>query len=117
MVTARRGTSRFGCLVSLLLAVTIVYFGANVAEVYLRYVRFRDAMRQEARFSSRKGDDEIRARLAAVADSLGLPSPAERVRVRRSGTHISISSEYYERVELPLMVREILFTPQADWTH
>ena len=46
-MTARRGTSRFGCLVSLLLAVTVAYFGANVAEVYLRYFRFRDAMRQE----------------------------------------------------------------------
>ena len=101
----------------MLLLVAAAYFGANVGEAYVRYYRFVDRMKQEARFSARVTDLDIQRRLAAAADSLGLPEAAGRVRVRRTATHISLSSAYYERVELPLVVRDILFTPQAEWTY
>lgn len=117
MVSRRRGRSNFGCLLSLLFAVTLVYFVFNVGEPYLRYYRFLDGMKQEARFSARFTDEDIQRRLAALADSLGLPEAAGRVRVRRASNRISISSSYYERVEMPLIVKDILFTPQADWTY
>jgi hypothetical protein len=116
VVGRRRGRTKIGCLIGALAAVTIAYFSVNVAEVYWRYYRFSDAMKTEARFASRRTDDEIKRKLAALADSLGLPEGAGKIRVRRTQRHISISSEYYERVELPLVVREILFTPQAEWT-
>ena len=113
----RRGRTNIGCLVTLLLLVTVAYFGSNVGEAYLRYYRYQDRMKQEARFSARVSDIDIQRRLAAAADSLGLPEAAGRVRVRRTPTHISLSSSYYERVELPLLVREIYFAPQAEWTY
>ena len=117
MVSARAGRTKFGCLLSLLLLVTAVYFTINVGEPYLRYYRFLDGMKQEARFSARFSDEEIQRRLAALADSLGLPEAAGRIRVRRASNRISISTSYYERVEMPLIVRDILFSPQADWTY
>jgi hypothetical protein len=117
VVSGRRGRSNFGCLVSLLLVVTGLYFAFNVGEPYLRYFRFVDGMKQEARFSARFTDEEIQRHLSSLADSLGLPEAAGRVRVRRAANRISLSSTYYERVELPLIVRDILFTPQADWTY
>ena len=117
MVTRRRGRANFGCLFSILLLVTVVYFGINVGEPYFRYYRFLDGMKQEARFSARFTDEQIQIRLAALADSLGLPEAAGRIRVRRASNRISLSSSYYERVELPLMVRDILFSPQAEWTY
>ena len=118
MVASRRwGRTAFGCLFSILLVVTAVYFAVNVGEPYLRYYRFLDGMKQEARFSARFTDDQIQARLAALADSLGLPEAAGRVRVRRASNRISLSSSYYERVEMPLIVRDILFSPQAEWTY
>lgn len=117
MVTRRRGATKFGCLLGLLLCVTAVYFAVNVGEPYLRYFRFVDGMKQEARFSARFTDEDIQRRLAALADSLGLPEAAGHVRVRRGSNHISISSAYYERVEMPLIVRDILFSPQAEWTY
>lgn len=117
MVRRRPGRSNFGCLLSLLLIVTAIYFGVNVGEPYLRYYRFLDAMKQEARFSARFTDEDIQHRLAALADSLGLPEAAGRVRVRRTSNRISISSTYYERVEMPLIVRDILFSPQTEWTY
>jgi hypothetical protein len=118
VVASRRwGRTAFGCLLSILLVVTAVYFAVNVGEPYFRYYRFLDGMKQEARFSARFTDDQIEARLAALADSLGLPEAAGRVRVRRTSNRISLSSSYYERVEMPLIVREILFSPQAEWTY
>lgn len=117
MVSRRFGRSKFGCLFGLLLAVTAVYFAFNVGEPYLRYFRYLDRMKQEARFSARFTDEEIQRHLAALADSIGLPEAAGRVRVRRASNRISISASYYERVEMPLIARDILFTPQADWTY
>ncbi len=117
MVGRRRGRANFGCLFSVLLLVTVVYFGVNVGEPYFRYYRFLDGMKQEARFSSQFTDDQIQTRLAALADSLGLPEAAGQVRVRRESNRISLSSSYYERVEMPLLVRDILFSPQVEWTH
>jgi hypothetical protein len=113
MVTARRGMGRLGCLVSLLFLVTIAYFGFNIGEVYLRFYRLKDAMVQEARFAHNRDDNMIRAHLAAVADSLGLPDEAGRVTVRRDAARIVISTDYSEHVELPLFVREFHFAPQV----
>lgn len=117
MVARRRGRTNFGCLLGLLVIVTAVYFAVNVGEPYFRYYRYLDGMKQEARFSARFTDDEIQRRLAALADSLGLPEAAGRVRVRRASNRISLSTSYYERVEMPLIVRDILFSPQAEWTY
>jgi len=116
MVRPRRGRSSFGCLIAVLALVTVIYVGVNIGEPYWRYYEYVDAMRQEARFASRYSDDEIKNHLRAFADSLGLPDEAARVQVRRTATHISISSEYSEPVKLLLVVREILVQPKAEWT-
>jgi hypothetical protein len=113
VVRTPRGASRLGCLVSVLLAVTIAYFGFNIGEVYLRFYRLRDAMAQEARFAHNRDDDAIRLRLAAVVDSLGLPEDAGHVIITRDAASIVIKSNYTEHVELPLFVREFHFEPQV----
>ncbi len=113
MVKPRAGASRLGCLVGLLLVVTIVYFGYNIGEVYFRFYRMKDAMEQEVRFAETHGDSTIRAHLTAVADSLGLPEGAGRVTIERTRSGIVISSDYSEHVELPLFVREFHFAPRA----
>ena len=114
MVSTRRGRSALGCLLTLLLLTAAGYFAVNIGEPYVRFYRFQDAMRQEARFAGSRSDAEIRRRLAAFADSLGLPAEAGRVIVRRRPKSISISSEYYERVEMPAFVREIRFAPAGE---
>ena len=98
---------------SILLAVTIAYFGFNIGEVYLRFFRLKDAMAQEARFAHNRDDNAIRFRLAALADSLGLPDDAARVTITRDAARIVIKSVYTEHVELPLFVREFHFEPQV----
>ena len=46
MVARRRGRTKFGCLLGLLLVVTGVYFGVSVGEPYIRYYRYLDGMKQ-----------------------------------------------------------------------
>ena len=113
MVRTPRGASRLGCLVGVLLVVAVLYFGFNIGEVYMRFYRLKDAMMQEARFAQTRDDNQIRLRLAAVADSLGLPDEAGRIIVNRDGSRIIIRTSYSEHVELPMFVREFHFEPQV----
>ncbi|MFL5560965.1 MAG: hypothetical protein ACJ79K_05755 [Gemmatimonadaceae bacterium] len=118
MVTTsvRAGRSSLGCLVIILLVVAAGYFAVNVGEVYLRYYQFHDSMAQNARFAAHFDDDAIRNNLKLAADTLDLPAGAHSVQIHRRDHHISISADYYERVELPLYVREIHFEPRVEST-
>ena len=114
MVRSRPGSSSLGCLFALLLLSAAGYFAVINGEVYLRYFKFKDAMRQEVRFASHNSDQVILRHLRAQADSLGLPEAAGEVTLQRDGRHIEIESEYYEHIELPLFVREVRFNPHAE---
>lgn len=114
MVTVRRGTSSLGCLFSLLIAAAAIYFGVNVGEAYWRFYQFQDDMRQEVQFSAHAADDAIVLRLKAAADSLELPDAASDISINRVDRTITVESEYSERVELPMLVREIHFHPHAE---
>ena len=73
----RRGASRLGCLLPLLIIAVAAYFAVDFGEAYFRFYQFKDAMGQEARFATTKTDDQITTRLAALADTLQLPPGAE----------------------------------------
>ncbi|HEV7991667.1 MAG TPA: hypothetical protein VGP25_07565 [Gemmatimonadaceae bacterium] len=114
MVSARRGGSTLGCLFALLLLSAAGYFGVNVGEVFFRFYQYKDAMRQEVRFAAHNSDAVILRHLREQADSLGLPEAAGEVTLQRDGRHIEVESEYYEHIELPLIVREFRFNPHAE---
>ena len=115
MVTApRRGASTLGCLFSLLIVVTIGYFGVNVGKVFYRRYAFQDAMQQEARFASHRTNEEITSHLQALVDSLGLPDGAKRVHIRRGERMIFIWSDYFETVELPGIAKDVELTAHVE---
>lgn len=117
MVTGRAGRGKLGCLFTLLIVVAIVYFGVDVGEVYFRYYRFRDAVAQEAQYGTTRADEDIRRRLIALADSLGLPEEAgRRLNVRRSSNRLVIETSYVEHVDVPFYKRDVRFTPRAENT-
>ena len=95
----------------LLLVVAAGYFGVNVAEVYYRYYRLQDAMKQQVRFARKNDDAFIIRSLRSSVDTLGLPSEAARIRVRRSDRTIVISTNYSEQVDMPLVTRVFHFAP------
>ena len=110
----RRGETRLGCLLGLLILVIGIYFGIDFGEAYFKYYQFKDAMGQEARFATDKTDDQITTRLAALADTLQLPSGAEAVQIQRSQSVITISSDYDEVIKLPFKKEQVLhFHPVA----
>jgi hypothetical protein len=113
-VVNRRGESRLGCLIVLLILALAAYVAVDFGEAYFRYYQFKDAMGQEARFATTKTDDQITSRLAALADSLSLPPGAELVSITRGPDVITISSDYDEVVRLPFKKERIIhFHPMA----
>ena len=114
MVSVRAGRSTLGCLFMLLLLVTAVYFGFNLAEPHWRYYQYKDTMAQAARFASQHSDAEITRQLHAKADSLGLPPEAYRLRFNRTANSVIIWTEYRELVELPGYTREFFFQPRVE---
>ncbi len=97
----RRGASRLGCLIELIIVVGIIYFGAYAGQDLLGYYRFQDAMKQEARFASKRTDTQIKDRLRMFADSAGLPVAAQDINIVRDELSIRIWSEYDQPLRLP----------------
>ena len=98
----RRGASRLGCLLQIAIVAALIYFGMLAGEDALAYYRFKDAMKNEARFASIRSDQEIRTRLKAFTDSVKLPPAAKEINIVREGNEIRIWSEYDQVFKLPL---------------
>jgi hypothetical protein len=116
LVRTRRGAGRIGCLLMVLVVTAVVYFGFNIGEAYFNLYRYQDRMKGEAKFAANTTDALIKMRIAAFADSLGLPEPANKVVVRRGQHDIFIYANYIVRIELPGHVREFHFNPNATGT-
>lgn len=114
VIGARRGMSRLGCLVTTVLVAAAGYVAVYAGEPYVRYLRYKDAMEQEARFAARMTDDQIRRRLQLTADSLGLPPGAQEIGIRRTERQITIWADYAEVVQLPLLSRDLHFQPRVE---
>ena len=114
MVTSRRGATKLGCLMTLLIVAAVGYFGANAGDKYWRYLNYKDAMEQEVRYRASRPIPELRARLRQIADSLGLPDDAGILSIRRTAHEITIEAHYDEVIELPGFRREVHFEPTAQ---
>jgi len=107
-VVNRRGESRIGCLLPLLILAVAAYFALDFGEAYFRFYEFKDAMGQEARFSTDRTDDQITKRLSALADSLQMPPGAELITIERTPTIVTISSDYDEVIKLPMKKEKVI---------
>jgi hypothetical protein len=114
---ARRGATRFGCLVYLLVVSAVLYFGVHAGEVYWRYLQYKEAMDQEVRFRGFLPDARIKAALQAAADSIGLPEDAGVVTVTRKDGRITVEAHYEDVIELPWYRKEVHFEPRATGTY
>jgi hypothetical protein len=111
----RRGVGALGCLVYLLVLACIVYLGSPFGSAYLDYYRFKDAMKQEAKFAMQRSDPDIQSRLKVFADSLGLPKSASAVRISRGREKVTILGSYTQSVTVPLLgPRKVRFRPKAE---
>jgi hypothetical protein len=101
---SRRGAGTLGCLFTLVIAGAALYLAVQFGKPWFRYQQFHDVMKSQARYAISLPDSVIRARLMSSADSLGLPPAAKRLRIarERSPANITISSEYVEKVMIPI---------------
>jgi len=98
-----------------LLFAAVVYFGLNIGEHYFNFYQYQDAMRQEARFSYERTDEQITKHLSALADTLELPVDANLITILRSTSNVNISSDYDEVIRLPFKQERVLhFHPSGD---
>jgi len=114
MVSDRRGGSSLGCLLSLLIFVSALYYGVHIGEVYLRYYRLLDAMRFQASIAPSITDDVIKRRLMAAADSLLGQTPAFQVLRGGNPARITIQAQYRDSVDLPFFKRAFPLHPRAE---
>ncbi|UCF41843.1 MAG: hypothetical protein JSW43_05835 [Gemmatimonadota bacterium] len=110
-----RGATRLGCLFTLLLFVTGLYYGVNIGGVYLRYYRLMDEMRTQARVAPSIDDDTIRRRLLRKIEQLDLPPEARAVTVQRTQRprEIQIATTYRDTLVLPFYKYVVTLTPEA----
>jgi hypothetical protein len=114
MVSPRPGRSTLGCLFTLLLLVTAVYFAFNLAEPHWRFYQYKDTISQTARFADQLSDAEMTRQIHAKADSLGLPPEAYRLRFNRTANTIVIATEYNEEVVLPGYTKVFAFQARVE---
>lgn len=114
-MVARRGASTLGCLILVLVLAAGIYFAFGFGEAYFRAYQFEDAIRSDAEFASTLTDAKITSHLAAVADSLQLPSDAGDVTIIRSQRTITVSSDYDQVIKLPFRNEKVLhFHPSVE---
>lgn len=111
MVTQHRsdetGKLRLGCLLVVVILVVALYFGIQFFQVRFRYYQMQDYVKEQATFAPVLDDNTIRTRLAARADTLGIPLNTPRswdVRRMRdpSGRFIVIRGHYEDSVVIDL---------------
>lgn len=113
----RRGASKIGCLLSLVLFGGAIFYGVQLGRIYFRYYELVDEMRASARFASNQSDEVIRRNIQLTVDDLGIPAEAKRITIRRFGppATIRIRTTYSERIELPLRRHiDIPFRPTVE---
>ena len=103
MVTHARnqpGKSHLGCLFTICLLAAAGYVGKNFGEVYFRFYRINDYVKEQADFAPALTDDVIRRRLVEFSDSLGLNLGPRDWVVRRtwSPREITIDAQYEDSI-------------------
>jgi hypothetical protein len=116
---SRPGKSHLGCLVTLFVLAAAVFAGWNVGEVYWRFYRLRDYVREQADFAPALTDDVIRRRLVDFSDTLGLNLGPRDWLIRRtwSPKEITIAAQYEDSIVIGGLgmrkVWKVRFEPNA----
>lgn len=78
------GKVRLGCLFSLLILASVVFYGIKFVEVRYRFYQMQNEVKQNATFAPTLTDAVIRRRLVAKADTLGIPLGPRQWTIRRT---------------------------------
>lgn len=112
----RRGSSTVGCLFTLALFASSLYFGLPIGHSYWRYTRMVDEMKTTVRFAQTIADEQMVRQILLMVDQLELPREARRIRVTRNPTtrRVAIQTAWTETISLPFMTRDIRYKPRVE---
>lgn len=112
----RRGTSLFGCLVSLALFGVAAWYGGSIGLMYWRQYQLLDEMKVNARHSSGLPDATIRNRLNTKVREVFGPDRVMQFTIARprGRQSIVIETQYRDSVDLPLFRRGFSFRPRVQ---
>ena len=112
----RRGAGNLGCLVTVLFAAVVLYYGIDVGRVYWKYYQLTDEMEVSARFAQGKTDAELQSHLAGVVRDLELPIEAQRFTIQRTQQPavVRIRTQYHVTIELPFHHRVLTLKPHVE---
>ncbi len=112
----RRGGSRLGCLVPMLLLGIFAYAAVLFGRPWFAYRQYQDEMIAVVNMNQVTSDSAMLVRILARADSLGLPPAAKRVQFRRLSDppRLEVRAEYKYTVKVPFVGEKVLtFRPSA----
>jgi hypothetical protein len=83
----------------LLVFVLVLHAGFRTVPVFWTYFKFRDAVAETARFSSRRSPDDIAARVMAIAARMEVPLAPEGLRVTKQASRTRVEANYTADLE------------------
>ena len=95
----RTGESRFGCILWLIAVAVFALVAWRVVPVKIQTSEFLDFLDDQAKFSARATEEQIRGRVLKRAKELDIPLDPKRLVVERGSRHVRIEARY----EIPLV--------------
>lgn len=86
-------------LIKLAIVVVVVHAAVKIVPVFWTYVKFKDAVTETARFSSRRSQDEITTRVLAIAERYDLPISRGDIEVRKVEDRTYVNTRYSVQLE------------------
>ena len=86
-------------LIKLAIAALLANAGFRVGSEYLTHIKFRDAVRDAATYKARTNED-LRSRIAALAQQYGVPQSDEALTIERAERHVIVQGGYDRQIEI-----------------
>jgi hypothetical protein len=105
-------------LIKLAIVLAIAHAAYRAIPVYIRYVQFRDALAEAARFSGGQSEEQVRGRVAQVVLDSKVPIEPDTIAIGHEASKTAIQAAYVEPVELlPSYVYPWRFEIDLDVIH
>ena len=105
-------------LIKIAIVLAIAHAAYRAIPVYLRYVQFRDALAEVARFAGGQSEEQVRGRVAQVVIDSKVPIDPDSIAIGHEANKTAIQASYIEAVELvPTYVYPWKFDIDLDVIH
>jgi hypothetical protein len=84
----------FRTLIKLAVVAVLANAAVRTVPVYWSYFKFKDAVEESARFSSRRSEEDVRDRVLAIANRFEIPITAGDIRVRKENETTFVETAY-----------------------